>query len=94
MSVRAPWVTHFGLTRTPFSKGIAATDLFARAAHAEAVARIGFCVAEAALGVVVGDVGCGKTVAVRAAVTLGLGLDSVDGHIDYLASVADALSLS
>jgi probable F420-dependent oxidoreductase len=27
-------------------------------------------------------------------VTMGLGLDSVDGHIDYLTSVADALSLS
>jgi probable F420-dependent oxidoreductase len=27
-------------------------------------------------------------------VTMGLGLDSVDGHIDYLASVADARSLS
>ena len=27
-------------------------------------------------------------------VTMGLGLDSTDGHIDYLASVADALSLS
>jgi len=27
-------------------------------------------------------------------VTMGLGLDSVDGHIDQLASVADALSLS
>jgi probable F420-dependent oxidoreductase len=27
-------------------------------------------------------------------VTMGLGLDGVDGHIDYLASVADALSLS
>jgi probable F420-dependent oxidoreductase len=27
-------------------------------------------------------------------VTMGLGLDSVNGHIDYLASVADALSLS
>jgi probable F420-dependent oxidoreductase len=27
-------------------------------------------------------------------VTMGLGLDSVDGHIDYLASVADALSFS
>ena len=26
-------------------------------------------------------------------VTMGLGLDSVDGHIDYIASVADALSL-
>jgi probable F420-dependent oxidoreductase len=27
-------------------------------------------------------------------VTMGLGLDSIDGHIDYLASVADALGLS
>jgi hypothetical protein len=26
-------------------------------------------------------------------VTMGLGLDSVDGHIDYIASVADALGL-
>lgn len=27
-------------------------------------------------------------------VTMGLGLDAVDSHIDYLASVANALSLS
>ena len=27
-------------------------------------------------------------------VTMGLGLDSVDAHIDYLASVADALDIS
>ena len=27
-------------------------------------------------------------------VTMGLGLDSVEGHIDYLASVANALRLS
>jgi probable F420-dependent oxidoreductase len=27
-------------------------------------------------------------------VTMGLGFDSIDGHLDYLASVADALSLS
>ena len=47
---RAPWVAHFGLTRTPFSKRIAASDLFGRAAHGEAVARIGFCIAESALG--------------------------------------------
>ncbi len=65
---RAPWVSHFGFTRTPFSKSIRAQDLFVRDAHAEAVARIGFCVAESALGVLVGDVGAGKTVAVRAAV--------------------------
>ena len=46
----APWVTHFGLERTPFGKSIAAKDLFVRPAHAEAVARINFCVVESALG--------------------------------------------
>lgn len=78
---RAPWVTHFGFTRTPFSKSIAAGDLFPRAAHAEAVARIGFCIAEGALGVLVGDVGSGKTVAVRAAVA---GLDRTRYSIIYI----------
>jgi type II secretory pathway predicted ATPase ExeA len=85
VSVRAPWVAHFGLTKTPFSKGIAAGDLLARAAHAEAVARIGFCVAEAALGVIVGDVGCGKTVAVRAAVA---GLDRTRHQVIYIGNCA------
>jgi len=61
------WVAHFGFARTPFTKAIAARDLFTRDAHAEAVARIAFCVAEAALGVLCGEVGAGKTVAVRAA---------------------------
>ena len=37
-------------TRTPFGKSIAAKDLFVRQAHAEAVARINFCVVESALG--------------------------------------------
>jgi hypothetical protein len=46
----APWVSHFGLSRTPFGKRIAAKDLFTRDAHAEAVARISFCVMESALG--------------------------------------------
>jgi type II secretory pathway predicted ATPase ExeA len=66
---RAPWVAHFGFAKTPFTKRIAARDLMARTAHAEAVARIGFCIAEAALGVVCGEVGAGKTVAARAAVS-------------------------
>ncbi len=65
---RAPWVAHFGLSRTPFGKAIPATDLYPRQAHQEAVARINFCVGESTLGVVTGDVGVGKTVAVRAAV--------------------------
>jgi type II secretory pathway predicted ATPase ExeA len=82
---RAPWVTHFGFAKTPFSKSIAAKDLFIRNAHAEAVARIGFCVAESALGVLVGDVGSGKTVAVRAAVAA---LDPTRHHIIYIANPA------
>ncbi len=80
---RAPWVTHFGLTRMPFSKSIAAQDLYPRAAHAEAVARIGFCIAESLLGVIVGDVGSGKTVAVRAAVA---GLDRTRHQVIYVAN--------
>jgi len=66
----APWAAHFGLARTPFGKSIAARDLFPRQAHAEAIARISFCVVECALGVVTGDVGAGKTVALRAAAVL------------------------
>ncbi len=67
MNQLATWVSHFGLTRTPFSKSIPAHQLFTRTAHQEAIARIHFCVQESALGVFVGEVGAGKTVAVRAA---------------------------
>lgn len=81
----APWAAHFGLERTPFSKSIAAKDLFVRQAHAEAVARIGFCVVESALGVVTGEVGAGKTVAVRAAVG---GLDPTRHQVIYVPNPA------
>ncbi len=80
---RAPWVTHFGFTRTPFSKSIPAKDLLERASHQEAVARIRFCIAESSLGVFTGEVGVGKTVAVRAAVSQ---LDQAAHHIVYLAN--------
>jgi type II secretory pathway predicted ATPase ExeA len=79
----APWAGHFGLARTPFGKSIAARDLFARQAHAEAIARIGFCAVESALGVVTGDVGAGKTVAVRAAVAA---LDPTRHQVIYIAN--------
>lgn len=82
---RAPWVAHFGFTKTPFSKSIPAKDLFTRDAHAEAVARIHFCVAESALGVLVGDVGAGKTVAVRAATA---SLDPASHHLVYVPNPA------
>ena len=78
-----PWAAHYGLKRTPFSKSVAPKDLFVRQAHQEAVARISFCVVESALGVVVGDVGAGKTVAVRAALS---GLDPTRHQLIYVAN--------
>src|SRR6266496_3371819 len=66
---RMPWVSHFGFSRMPFSKTIPANKLCERASHQEAVARIRFCVAESLLGVITGEVGVGKTVAVRAAIS-------------------------
>ena len=47
------------------------------------MARIRFCIAESSLGVITGEVGVGKTVAVRAAVSL---LDQAAHHIVYLAN--------
>jgi type II secretory pathway predicted ATPase ExeA len=82
---RQPWVAHFGLTRTPFGKNIPANQLFVRDAHAEAVARISHCVQESALGVITGEVGAGKTVAVRAAVAA---LDPTRHHIIYIPNPA------
>src|SRR5437899_10388216 len=67
MTAKAPWLSHFGFTRTPFSKSLAPSELFTRAPHQEAVARILHCIQEYALGVVTGEVGAGKTVAARAA---------------------------
>ena len=80
---RAPWVTHFGFTRTPFSKSIPAKDLLERASHQEAVARIRFCIAESSLGVVTGEVGVGKTVAIRAASSQ---LDPTAHHVIYIST--------
>lgn len=58
---------HWGLSKMPFGKDLAPSMLHAHRAHAEAVARISWCVAESAIGVVTGECGSGKTVAARAA---------------------------
>ncbi|MDH3684556.1 MAG: AAA family ATPase [Acidimicrobiia bacterium] len=60
---------HWGLTRMPFGKDLAPAMLADTSAHNEAVARIGWCISEAALGVITGEVGAGKTVAARAAIS-------------------------
>lgn len=77
--------SYYGFTRTPFSKNLAPAMLHRHRAHAEAVARIGWCVAERAIGVITGEVGAGKTVAVRAALA---GLDGSRHTTIYLGNPA------
>lgn len=60
--------TYYGFTRMPFGRDLPPASLFRSTAHAEAVARLGWCVAERGLGTLTGEVGCGKTVAARATV--------------------------
>jgi len=76
---------HWGLSRTPFTKELAPSMLFASASHQEAVARIDWVISERALGVVCGEVGAGKTVAARAATA---SLDSSRYTIIYLPNPA------
>jgi len=76
---------HYGFTKTPFGRALAPQMLHRHASHGEAVARIGWCIAERALGVVTGEVGAGKTVAVRAALA---GLDSSRHTTIYLGNPA------
>ena len=73
--------SHFGFTRMPFGRSLAPSMLHRHGGHAEAVARIAWCVDQHALGVITGEVGAGKTVAVRAATAA---LDSSRHAIIYL----------
>ena len=59
---------HYGFTRMPFGRDLAPNMLCPTGGHQEAIARIGWCINEGALGVITGEVGSGKTVATRAAV--------------------------
>ena len=60
---------HYGFTRMPFGTAVPVEALYASAAHKEAVARLRWLISARGLGALTGEVGCGKTVAVRAAVT-------------------------
>jgi type II secretory pathway predicted ATPase ExeA len=75
----------YGFTKTPFRRDLAPGMLHRHTAHAEAVARIGWCVGEHALGVITGEVGAGKTVAIRAALA---GLDASRHTVIYLGNPA------
>lgn len=58
---------YYGLTRTPFGKGLPPSALHHHRSHDEATARITWCVTDNQIGVITGEVGAGKTVAIRAA---------------------------
>src|SRR6266536_5289908 len=73
--------THYGFSRMPFGKDLAPGMLHAHGAHAEAVARMSWCISEQAIGVISGECGAGKTVAARAAVA---GLDASRHTVLYL----------
>ena len=74
-------ISYYGFSRTPFGRDLAPGMLHRHSAHSEAVAHIGWCVAERRIGVITGEVGAGKTVAVRAALT---GLDRSRHAVIYL----------
>jgi type II secretory pathway predicted ATPase ExeA len=71
----------YGFTRMPFGRDLAPGMLHRSTAHNEAVARIGWCVTEHRIGVITGEVGAGKTVAIRAALST---LDASRHSIIYL----------
>jgi type II secretory pathway predicted ATPase ExeA len=72
---------YYGFTRTPFTRTIPPSALHRHTEHIEAVARITWCITERGLGIVTGEVGAGKTVAIRAAVA---GLDASRHQVIYL----------
>jgi type II secretory pathway predicted ATPase ExeA len=72
---------HYGFTRMPFGTAVPAGALYASAAHNEAVARLRWLISARGLGALTGEVGSGKTVAVRAAVA---GLDASRYTLIYL----------
>lgn len=74
---------HYGFTVMPFGSAIPVPGLFGSAAHNEAVARLRWLISARGLGVLTGEVGSGKTVAVRAAAD---GLDTSRNTLIYLAN--------
>lgn len=71
----------YGFSKMPFGRDLAPGMLHRHTAHSEAVARIGWCITERRIGVVTGEVGAGKTVAVRAALAA---LDATRHSVIYL----------
>lgn len=76
---------YYGFTRTPFGRNLAPGMLHPHAAFQEATARATWCAGECAIGVFTGEVGAGKTAAIRSALTT---LDPARHTIIYLPNPA------
>lgn len=63
------YLTHFGLSRLPFSKEMSIEDLFPSAAACELEVRLHHLLEMRGIGLVTGDVGCGKTTGTRRVVS-------------------------
>ncbi len=59
------YLKHFGLTRFPFDKDLAADELFVSSAMRELATRLGHLVEMSGIGLVTGDPGSGKSCAAR-----------------------------
>lgn len=60
---------YYGFTRVPFAPDLAPSMVHQRNSHREAAARIAWCINNRTIGVVTGDVGAGKTVALKGALS-------------------------
>lgn len=77
--------SYYGLSRSPFSKNISPSELFVHPGHDEVVARLSYLVKQKAIGILTAEVGCGKSVALRA---LASSLDGSRNAIVYFNSLA------
>ena len=79
----------FGFTQIPFSKTIATSDLFPTEGQKELAARLAYLVRERGFGLVTGEIGSGKSTAVRA---FTAGLDPNRYLVLYLANPTTGLT--
>jgi len=59
------YLQYFGLSRVPFSKEIEVKELYQSGEQKEAIARMEFTIREAGIGLILGEVGSGKTTVLR-----------------------------
>ena len=65
MTTDTTYLRHFAFTRFPFAANLEADELFASSARREAVARLMHLLELRGIGLLTGEVGCGKTTVCR-----------------------------